>query len=39
MTEAEMEELRFLLILSKMKENADKLKMELTDCKEVATIM
>ena len=25
MTEAEMEELRFLLILSKMKENADKL--------------
>jgi hypothetical protein len=25
MTEAEMEELRFLLILSKMKENAEKL--------------
>ena len=39
MTEAEMEELRFLLILSKMKENADKLAIELTDCKKVATIL
>jgi hypothetical protein len=39
MTEAEMEELRFLLILSKMKENADKLEMELTDCKKDATIL
>jgi len=34
-----MEELRFLLILSKMKENADKLAIELTDCKKVATIL
>ena len=39
MTEAEMEEIRFLLILSKMKENADKLAIELTDCKKVATIL
>ena len=34
-----MEELRFLLILSKMKENADKLAIELPDCKKVATIL
>lgn len=39
MTEAEMGELRFLLILSKMKENADKLAIELSDCKKVATIL
>ena len=39
MTQAEMDELYYLLILAKMKENADKLAIELTDCKKVATIL
>lgn len=34
MTDEEMEELRFLLILTKMKENAEKLEIPATDLEE-----